>query len=169
MKEVGCGKLEKLIREEANNVNPIKDLAFVNHRNVCKELVSFCDVNHYPMTLLVYIGVGTNAHRPIVFQKGYKFFDIERTNMVLKLCDIFAKKFGNKWRTNDLLAHMICRYIDSTKHRKELKFRQMVNACIVEKINGIKIDTAKKLAKILFDTEATYSKSGYIVNVKDCD
>lgn len=168
MKELKVGKLEKLIRAEAAKDNVVvNDFKFMNHNGICKKLVNYADKHNFPMTLLVYIAIGTNAHRPIVFEKGYTKINEERTELVLKLCEIFAKKFGNNWRTNGHLVHTICRYVDITKHRKELKFRQLVNDCNID-FNTIKIDTAKKLALNFFGKEAEYSNANYIISVKDC-
>lgn len=168
MKEKKLGKLETLIREEARKENVVvNDFKMMQHNTICKELVRLADANNYPMTQLVYVAIGKNAHRPMVFEEGYKKIDVEKTELMLKLADVFAKKFGNNWRTNGFLCHMIDRYLEITKHRKELKFRQLVNTCDID-FNRIKIDQAKKLANIFFGNEAEYSKSGYIVSIKDC-
>lgn len=171
MKEKKQGNLEKLIRAEALKeigvMNDLSQLETYHHNQICKKLVNMCDKHNYPMTQLVYVAIGTNAHRPIVFEKGYTRIDEERAELVLKLCEVFAKKFGSNWRTNGHLLHMICRYVDITKHRKELKFRQLVNNCDID-FNTIKIDTAKKLASIFFGREADYSNANYIVSVNDC-
>lgn len=130
------------------------------HHNVCKELISYMETSGFPITVLVYIGVGTNAHRPIVFEKGYKRFDKERTDKVIKFCNIFAKKFGEQYRTNALVAHAICRYIDM--QGKERKFRELVKNADFE-MKGIK--TAKEVMQNLCKEEALYSKSGYLVKI----
>lgn len=172
MEEKKLGKLEMLIRAEANKtlannvMNDLSQLENWHHNQICKQLVELSDKNNFPMTLLVYVAVGTSAHKPLVFEKKYHRIERERAEMVIKLCDIFAKRFGNKWRTNEKLVHMVCRYLDITKHRKELKFRQLVNDCC--DINTIKIDSAKKLARNFFGNQAEYSNGGYIVSVNDC-
>lgn len=168
MKTKGSGKLEKLIRNEASKENVIvNDFAMIRHNQICKELVRLCDEHNYPMTQLVYVAIGKNAHKPIIFEKGYSKIDIEKTELMLKLCGVFAKKFGNNWRTNVHLCHLLDRYLEITKHRKELKFKQMVNSCNID-FNTIKIDTAKKLAKNFFGSEAEYSNGGYIISVNEC-
>lgn len=162
------GKLEELIRAEASKENVIvNDFTMIMHNNVCKELVKLCDKHNYPMTQLVYVAIGKNAHKPIIFEKGYSKIDVEKAELMIKLSEVFAKKFGTKWRNSGFLCHMIDRYLEITKHRKELKFRQIVNDCNVD-FNTIKIDTAKKLAMNFFGNEAEYTNGGYIVSVKDC-
>ena len=168
MRKQGSGKLEAMIREEANKQNPIvSDFMMIRHHQICKKLVELCDEHNYPMTQLVYVGVGKNAHRPIVFQKGYTEINEEKLLLMLKLSEVFAKKFGSNWRTNAFVCHMIDRYLETVKHRKELKFRQLVNNCNID-FNTIRIKTAKQLANMLFDKEATYSKGGYIVTINEC-
>lgn len=171
MRKQGSGKLEALIREEAKKnigaLNGLEMLKFHRHNQICKKLVEFSDKYNYPMTQLVYVGVGKNAHRLIVFEKGYFDFNEEKVELFMKLCELFAKKFGSNWRTNAFLCHTIDRYLETTKHRKELKFRQMVNACNTD-FNTIRYKTAKQLAKDFFGREAEYSNGGYIVSINDC-
>lgn len=166
MKEKKLGKLESLIREEAKK-NTINDLRSLRHNEICKSLVKLADDYNYPMTQLVYVAIGKNAHKLNIFESGYEKIDIEKAEMLFKLSDIFAKKFGSNWRTNSFLCHSIDRYLEVTKHRKELKFRQLVNNCNID-FNTIKYKTAKQLAKDFFSNEAEYSNGGYIVSIKDC-
>ena len=166
MKEKKLGKLESLIREEAKKTT-INDLRSLRHNEICKSLVKLADEYNYPMTQLVYVAIGKNAHRPCAVENGYEKIDIEKTELMLKLCNVFAKKFGSNWRTNGFLCHSIDRYLEVTKHRKELKFRQMVNACNTD-FNTIRYKTAKQFAKDFFGREAEYNNSGYIVSIKDC-
>ena len=81
MRKQGSGKLEALIREEAKKnigaLNGLEMLKFHRHNQICKKLVEFSDKYNYPMTQLVYVGVGKNAHRLIVFEKGYFDFNEE--------------------------------------------------------------------------------------------
>lgn len=171
MRKQGSGKLESLIREEAkknlNSFNNLEMLKFHQHNQICKKLVELSDNHNYPMTQLVYIAIGKNAHRPIVFEKGYVKIDEEKVELFMKLCEVFAKKFGSNWRTNAFLCHTIDRYLEITKHRKELKFRQLVNTCDID-FNTIKYKTAKQLAKDFFGREAEYSNGGYIVSINEC-
>ena len=168
MRKQGSGKLEALIRAEAAKQNPIvNDFAMIRHNQICKTLVHLCDKHNYPMTQLVYVGIGKNAHRPIVFEKGYMEINEEKVELMIKLSEAFAKKFGSNWRTNAFVCHMIDRYLETAKHRKELKFRQLVNGCNID-FNTIKYKTAKQLAKDFFGREAEYSNGGYIVSINEC-
>lgn len=161
--------LNDLVREEARKnagtYNFCKDKGTkVLHHNICKKLVEISDSKDIPMGVLVYVAIGTNAHRPCVFEKGYIRIYEEKVNKVFALCDIFAKKFGKETRTNDRLVHAVSRYVDYCGGGL-LKFKQLVNALDKKNFNMRKIKTAKELAKILCGDEAEYSKGGYIVTV----
>lgn len=130
------------------------------HHNVCKQLMEYHQSSGFPITVLVYIAVGTNAHRPMVFEKGYQRFDKERLDKTIKYCTIFSKKYGEQYRTNALVAHGICRYLDM--NGSERKFRELVKQSDFE-MKGIK--TAKEFMNKLCGDKAEYSKSGYIVKI----
>lgn len=130
------------------------------HHNVCKQLMEYHQTSGFPITVLVYIAVGTNAHRPMVFEKGYQRFDKERLDKAIKYCTIFSKKYGEQYRTNALVAHGICRYLDM--NGSERKFRELVKQSDFE-MKGIK--TAKEFMNKLCGDKAEYSKSGYIVKI----
>lgn len=163
--------LNDLIREEAKKnagrYNLVKDktereLKLLHHK-ICKRLVEIADNNKFPMGPLVYIAIGTNAHKTNVFLKGYTRINEKKTERVLSLCEIFAKKFGEETRTNDKLVHMLSRYVELDGG--VLKFKQMINSLDQSTLNMKKIDTARKLSKLLFGDEAQYSKGGYIIEV----
>lgn len=159
--------LNEMVRAEAiknvsrYNFHPRKAEMLVHH-NVCKSLVNLADKHNFPMGVLVYIAVGTNAHRPIVFEKGYTKCDVEKAEKIISLCEIFAKKFGENTRTNDRLVHAVCRYVDRCGGGV-LKFRQLCNA--LDAKTFVMPKTAKELAEILCGKEAIYSNGGYIIKV----
>jgi hypothetical protein len=159
--------LNEMVRAEAvknvsrYNFHPRKAEMLVHH-NVCKSLVNLADKHNFPMGVLVYIAVGTNAHRPCVFEKGYARCDVEKAEKIISLCEIFAKKFGENTRTNDRLVHAVCRYVDRCGGGV-LKFRQLCNA--LDAKTFVMPKTAKELAEILCGKEAIYSNGGYIIKV----
>lgn len=169
--------LDEMIREEAkrnigryNLIKKVSEREFkINHHNICKKLVEYSDSHDkFPMTLLVYIAVGRNAHRKYVFEKGYTNFDVKTADRVLYLADIFAKKFGEKTRTNDRLIHAIFRYV----HKCDggvLKFKQMVNSLydIDPDFSMKSISTAKALSQLLYADDAVFSPKGYIIEVSN--
>lgn len=160
--------LNDLIREEAlvnvgrYNFAKNKEIKIL-HNKCCKRLVEIADERNIPMGVLVYVAIGTNAHRPCVFDKGYFKVDERKVERVFALCDIFAKKFGANTRTNDRVVHAVSRYVDYDGGT--LKFRQLVNALAETDFDIKKIKTAKELAKLLCGEEAEYSRCGYINNI----
>ena len=161
--------LNDLIREEAKkNVGRYNFVsnkeAKIRHHKVCKQLVELCDKYNFPMTLMLYIGVGTNAHRKPVFEKGYDYINLDKVEQVIKLCEVFAKKFGAKARTNDKVVHMISRYYD-VMGGKPLMFKQFCNNVDKGEFDLKSFNQARELAKVIFGKNATYSKGGYIVEV----
>ena len=160
--------LNDLVREEAKknvgcyNFCKNKEMRIIHH-NICKRLVEIADEQKIPMGVLVYVAIGTNAHRPIVFSKGYLKVDEKKVERVFALCEIFAKKFGANTRTNDKVVHAISRYVDY--NGGTLKFKQLVNALDEKEFSMKRIKTAKELAKLLCGEEAEYSKGGYITTI----
>lgn len=162
-------KLNDLIREEAKvNVgryNFAKDKeSKIRHNMICKKLVNLADTHNFPMTLLLYIAVGTNAHRKPVFAKGYATINLEKAQQVIKLAEIFAKKFGAKARTNDKVIHMISRYYDYMGN-KPLMFKQFCNNVDKTNFKFNSFNQARELAKAIFGKNATYSEGGYFTDI----
>ena len=75
------GKIENLIRAEALLDNNTE------HNKVCKEIVSFAERNNVPMALLLYIAVGTTAHKENAFKQGYKAFQHEKATKVMLMSE----------------------------------------------------------------------------------
>lgn len=163
--------LNDLVRKEASkNVGCYNFVRDVNekerkrtHNKVCKDLVAFADKYNFPMGVLVYVGVSTSAHKPSVFEKGYKKFDLKKAEAVEKLCTIFAEKYGEKYRTKDLLVHACDRYYKLNGGKVKL-FKQFVKD-MPENFTFKGIDQSKKLAKAIFGDKAIYTNSGYIASV----
>lgn len=156
MNEKKVTLLELISNEAKRRIKSEKNI----HHNVCKQLMEYHQSSGFPITVLVYIAVGTNAHRPMVFEKGYQRFDKERLDKAIKYCTIFSKKYGEQYRTNAIVAHGICRYLDM--NGSERKFRDLVKQSDFE-MKGIK--TAKEFMNKLCGDKAEYSKSGYIVKI----
>ena len=162
-------KLNDYIREEAKrnvgiyNFSKYKEIK-QTHNRICKQLVKIADEHNFPMSVLVYFAIGTNAHRLIVFNKGYTFIDVKKVESVIKLCDIFGKKFGANTRTNDKVVHMISRYYDYMKGKPQM-FTQFCNNVDKDKFNIRDIKQAKELAKLIFGDNAEYSKGGYFTKI----
>ena len=156
--------LNVLVRNEAANavVDNTNALAVLHH-SICKDLVEIADREQFPMGVLVYIAVGTSAHKPMVFNKGYKTINKRKAISVISMCKLFANKFGDKYRTNDKVVHMMSRYYEIGGSKNKL--RSIIDHCEVDMAKQ-KFDTAKVLSKLLFEKDAEFSKGGYIVGVK---
>lgn len=151
--------LNQLVREEAVASVVANQL----HHNICKQLVALADENNFPMGVLVYIAIGTSAHKPMIFANGYKKIDVAKAKAVMKMCKIFAHKYGDKYYTNDKVVHTMSRYYEVGGSNNRL--RKIVGASDI-KFAETKIDTAKKLMGILFEKDANFSDKGYILGIK---
>lgn len=91
------------------------------HIEVCKKLVEYSDANgNYPITYLVYFGVGKNAHRLPTFLGGYSNFDEKKVKKIFSWLKLFAKHNGNKKLfRNPNLAHALCRFYDKYSKKTE--------------------------------------------------
>jgi hypothetical protein len=161
--------LNELVREEAiknkgcYNFHPQKE-TMRRHNDVCKGLVKLADEHSFPMGVLVYFAVGTNAHRPCVFHKGYFKLDYKKAENVIKMAEIVAKLLGDKYRTNDKIVHTLSRYYDINKGSGINLLKERLKLIDPIKLKSMK--TAKEFANILFGDVAEYSKGGYIVVTK---
>ena len=154
--------LNILIREEASrnsNGDNLKEL----HNHICNELVNYADSKYFPMGVLVYIAVGTSAHKQKVFDKGYLSFDEYKVNHVINMCDMFAHKFGDKFRTNDKVVHALSRFYSIGGREKRLE--SILSKSDID-LSAIKFDSAKKLINIIFKDFVEFSDKGYMVSFK---
>lgn len=135
------------------------------HNQICKQLVKLADEFKFPMGVLVYFAVGTNAHRLNVFERGYNRINLKKANQVIKLCEVFGKKFGDKCRTNDKVVHMITRYYDIMDGKPQM-FKQFCNNVDKSTFDIKNVKQSRELAKIIFGKNATYSKGGYFTNIE---
>ena len=136
------------------------------HHEICKKLVEFADKYKFPMGVLVYIAVGTNAHRPIVFDKGYTKFNETKAEKVIKLCSIVAKQYGDRFYTNDRVVHFLSRLYD-VKNNCETKLRQAIKDISQVRFEAVLKSAAgaKQLAQTIFKDEATFTNGGYLKSV----
>lgn len=165
--------LNDLIREEAaKNVGiynfkkqPFRDMCR-KHNNICKQLVKLADENNIPMGVLVYIAIGTNAHRPMVFMKCYNHIDVKKAETIIHMANIVGKILGEKYRTNDKVIHALSRYYEVHKNKPMYNLLKE-RLYLIDKIKLGKMKTAKEFSKMLFSDMAEYSKGGYINVIKN--
>lgn len=150
------GKIENLIRAEALLDNNTE------HNKVCKEVVTFSERNNVPMALLLYIAVGTMAHKEETFKKGYKLFQHEKATKVMLMSNMIANYFNTpSARTNDKVVHFCSRYYtyqggNVTNFQNILKTKDKNNFVLKN------FKTAKEIGKFLFGEHSDFTKKGYI-------
>jgi endonuclease IV len=116
------------------------------HYTICKRLNEISKEKKFPMSVLVYIAIGTNAHRSQVFDMGYKKFDEKKALTIIKWCELFAKHFNNpSLRTNDNVVHALAKIYDKYSN-KSTHFKSLLN-----KLDKTKLDfnNTKKLYNLL--------------------
>lgn len=107
---------KKLTEEEYNKL--------ALHRDICKELVRLStEFDNFPYSVLVYFAVGTDAHRPIAFNKGYKTINIPKAETILKWLKWFAEYNKNpKFYACDKIVHAFAKfYNEYSKKDKDFK------------------------------------------------
>lgn len=169
--------IETLIKNEAKvNVgryNLLKDkTAKVAHHNICKAILGYADEHNAPFGILLYVGVGSDAHKPSAFGRGYKKFDEKRADLVFDLCKAFVKYFGLKGRSayNDKLVHSVCRFVDICKKggvKDKKKIAATFKECLETKpkdteVKLSKFRTAKEFGVFLFGDKLSFNENGYI-------
>jgi hypothetical protein len=96
------------------------------HIDICKKILAYSKKHdNYPISGLVYFGVGKNAHRIPVFAHGYENFDEKKVETIFSWLSIFAKHNKNpKLFRNANIMHVLVRYYDKystkTKDFREL-------------------------------------------------
>lgn len=137
----------------------------INHHKICKELVRLSREKNFPITTLVYVAIGTNAHKPSVFAKYYRKINTERALTVIELNKMFSDRFGEKWFGYANLVHLLSRFIDLGGTKE--KFSSIIKNLAPEDVNSRRYDSAKKLGSVIFKGTAQFAKCGFISELKD--
>ena len=126
--------LEMRVRAAANG-NGLEKLEMdeetkARHIEICKELVALADKhNGYPITYLVYFAVGKNAHRTIVFDRGYKNINPSKANRILMWLGQYARHEGDPTAARDAnVAHALTAYYDK-KTKNPVTFNNSLKMC----------------------------------------
>lgn len=142
----------------------------LNHHDVCKQIVAFSEESGFPIGVIVYIAVGTDAHKPSVFSEGYKKFDEAKAKRIVKMCKIFAEHFGISEAAShsDKLVHALCRYDNLFADSGKIGFLRSCINDIPKPQKGVKFKmaqfaTAKDVARFIFGTNLKYNERGYII------
>ena len=150
------GKIENLIRAEALLNND------TTHNKVCKEIVSFSEQNNVPMALLLYIAVGTMAHKENAFKNGYKAFQHEKATKVMLMSNMIANYFKTpSARTNDKVVHCCSRYY-TYQGGNVTNFQNLLKTKPKENFKLKNFKSAKEFGSFLFGNTSTFTDKGYI-------
>jgi len=142
------------------------------HHDTCKQVIQFCERTGFPIGIVLYIGVGKDAHKDTAFNNGYKGFNERKAELVVKMALEFARHFGGseKMAHNDRLIHALCRYVEKLDNRNKLAFyRDCLNKLPKPtkgqkfSINGIK--TSADMNKFIFGEACAYNENGRIVGL----
>lgn len=128
------GKLVDIVRKNAEGkVNGRLNLRQYSkrkaaHVEVCKALVDAMDRYKLPITLLVYLGVGKQAHRLSVIEKGYKSYDVDKVEKIVRWLKMFAHHSKNQRLYRDsVVVHALCSYYDKVS-KKTRDFKAALEA-----------------------------------------
>ena len=118
MKETLSKRVENIATNWLPSYNLKQNADKKLHYNICKKLHQLSTEHDFPMGVLVYIAVGTNAHRTPIFEQGYKTLNEKKALTIIKWCEQFAKYHRNpSFRTYDRVVHALSKFYDkySTK------------------------------------------------------
>ena len=84
------------------------------HHEICKKLYELSQqYNNFPFTPLVYIAIGSGAHKQSAFKEGYTTFNEKKTRKILGWLSKLAKHCGDdKFMSNDRIVHAMVKFYD---------------------------------------------------------
>lgn len=85
--------------------------ALKKRKEVCQSLIALMDKTKLPITLLVYVAVDKQSHRPQNFEKNYHRFNESKAEAIIKMAQSFAAHHGYK-SINDKVMHGVCAYYE---------------------------------------------------------
>ena len=143
------------------------------HHDTCKQAIAFAERTGFPIGIVLYIGVGKDAHKDVAFNKGYKGFNEKKADLIVKMANEFAKHFNasEKMAHNDRLVHALCRYVEKLDNRNKLAFYRDCLNKLPKPTKGQKfsikgIKTSADMNKFIFGDAVAYNESnGRIVGL----
>ena len=99
------------------------------HHDICVKLRDLSVAhNNFPLTVLVYFAVSTQAHRQHVFEKGYTAINEKKAEKILKWLEKFAQKGKNpSFATCGNIAHAFAKFYD-TFSKQDKDFNKALKA-----------------------------------------
>lgn len=123
-------KIEELIRIEANNTNVADNEKAMQHHNVCKQVIAFCEEHKsIPLYFALQVGIAKGAFKMSEFSKGYKSFDAEKVLRVYKMGLYFNKhnglvmKNGKQRKLGDVAIRLVMAFYERV-NRSPITFMQ---------------------------------------------
>lgn len=124
-KETKTSTLALLVAEEAKknvgryNFLPCEEREAKRlHHNICKKIEEIVKQSGIAVGIIVYLGVGTSAHKKSVFDKGYTKFNEKKVKMIIGWLREFADYNKNpSFYHNDRISHAFSKFYDTYKNR----------------------------------------------------
>lgn len=113
-------KLENRIRAMATaklgkyNLSQYKVLKenFLRHKEICAQLVAISEKHNVPCCYVIYFAVGKDAHKNVVFEKGYKSINVEKAEAIIEFTKAVQAYLGMK-KPTDALFHAVTKYYEN--------------------------------------------------------
>ena len=154
-------KVENLIRECANNklsgkynlpqykkegskCNAEYKKALL-HKQVCEAMVAFADAHpNEGFCFIISCGSQKDAHKTTAFAKGYKKFDAQKVETVIKMGYAYNEYNGLKGKKmSDVTWRLITRYYDQVSHDYEQFLKDLNNSKVLGRKCGERGDYEK--------------------------
>lgn len=139
MKETLAQRIENVGTKWLPTYNLKQNASKKTHYMICKKLHQMSVEYKFPMGVLVYIAVGTNAHRMGIFEQGYNNLNEKKALTIIKWCEQFAKYHNNpSFRTHDKVVHTLSKFYDkySSKTKDFNSLLKQMNKCYTSKTLG---------------------------------
>lgn len=154
-------KVETMIREcAANKLNGKYNLAQYKkvgskayaerekamlHKSVCEQMVAFADAHpNEGFCFIIACGSQKDAHKTSAFEKGYKKFDADKVETVIRMGYAYNEYNGLKGRKmSDVTWRLITRYYDQVSHDFEQFMADLNNSEVLGRKCGERGDYNK--------------------------
>lgn len=87
------------------------------HKSVCESVVEFADNNPtMPFYAVLSVGVGSGSFKTTEYNKGYKYFNAEKTKSCMQMANMYNKVLGIKGKPSDVTWRLVNRYYNRVSH-----------------------------------------------------
>lgn len=88
-------------------------VAAITHKKVCESVVAFCATHEkVPFTFIIACGIQKDAHKIMAFNNGYKSFDADKVETVMKMGRLYNDYNGVKGKMTDVTWRLMTRYYE---------------------------------------------------------